>query len=875
MNKLLLIDGNSILNRAFYALPDLTTRDGRHTNAVLGFLNIIFKVIDEDKATHVCVAFDVKHPTFRHEMYKEYKGTRKPMPQELREQLPLIKEVLKSMNIFIVEKAGYEADDILGTLSRVADRNGYEVSVLSGDRDLLQLATDRILIRIPKTKGGKTTIENYHAKEVEELYGVDPVTFIDMKGLMGDSSDNIPGVTGIGEKTAAKLLLDYGSIEGIYASIDKIKAGKMKDNLIKDKELAFMSKELATIKLDCDIPSDLEDMKLSDMYNEASYKIFSDLELKSYLGRFSETSQKNEMTVDTEIIDDLGEYTKLISNLRNSKHISFKFLACDMPMGIAVTDNENKVYIIPFVNFITYENVKNDIEELYSNISIVSCESIKDELAFIDIDCDDKIFDAGVSAYLLNPLRDNYDYDDIAKEYLDIDLISPKELLGKKKMQEDWYTDEAYRKYCFYITVIPFMARDIVIKKLSDTDMLDLYKNIELPCVFALYDMEKNGIRVDGDGLRKYGEKLRTRIDELQDVIYKMAGREFNINSPKQLGEILFEELGLKSGKKTKTGYSTSVEVLEKLSGDHEIIPCILEYRQLTKLNSTYVEGLSQYIASDGRIHGKFNQTVTATGRISSTEPNLQNIPTRYPLGREIRKVFVPEDGYVFLDADYSQIELRVLAHMSGDKTLISAYNKDTDIHAITASEVFGVPMDKVDSLMRRRAKAVNFGIVYGISSFGLGQDLDVSRKEAEQYINKYFETYTGVKNFLDETVKNSKQNGYSVTLFNRRRPIPELASSNFMTRSFGERVAMNSPIQGTAADIIKIAMINVNNELKCKGLKSRLILQVHDELLIETKKEEIDEVKQILHDNMMNAAELQVPLIIDMNEGINWYEAK
>jgi len=876
LKNLLLIDGNSILNRAFYGLPDLTTKDGRHTNAVLGFLNIILRVIDDIKATHICVAFDVKHPTFRHEMYKEYKGTRKPMPDELREQVPLIKEVLKAMNICTIERPGYEADDILGTLSRVGEKEGYMVTVLSGDRDLLQLATECILIKLPKTKAGKTIIENYYTKDVVESYGVDPVTFIDMKGLMGDTSDNIPGVPGIGEKTAGKLLVEYGSLDGIYAAIDSMKQSKMKDNLVNFKEQAYLSKELATIKLDCDLGINISESKYDNPFNQDTYKLFSELEFKSLLNRFSSDNKVEDFSVTYEIIEDFDGFNNVFMLAAKHKVVGFHIFenACEQ-IALSLSFGENKAYIIKIINFVTIEMVSDALKKLSDKGVMLCCLDIKSKLSFMNICDNDNVFDCGVAGYLLNPLKDHYDYDDIARDYLEISIEGHKEIVGKEEINLFTIETPNIAKYCSYMSIIPFMAYEVLVEKLNEQDMFALYKDIEFPCVFALYDMEKHGIKVDREALKNYGDNLKNRINELTVAIYKEAGEEFNINSTKQLGEILFEKLQLKSGKKTKTGYSTSVEVLEKISNQHPVIPLILEYRQLTKLNSTYVEGLSVYIRDDGRIHGKFNQTVTATGRISSTEPNLQNIPTRLPLGREIRKVFIPEDDYVFLDADYSQIELRVLAHLSKDETLIEAYNKDSDIHAVTASEVFDVPMDEVTDLMRRKAKAVNFGIVYGISSFGLGQDLDISRKEAEGYIEKYFATYGGIKSFLDETVNNAKEKGYTLTIFNRRRPLPELKSSNFMTRSFGERAAMNSPIQGTAADIIKVAMIKVNKELKERGLKSRLILQVHDELLIETHKTELEEVKDILVKCMMNAVSLSVPLVVDVHSGDNWYEAK
>ncbi len=876
MNKILLIDGNSILNRAFYGVPDLTTADGRHTNAVLGFLNIILKVIDEEQATHICVAFDMKHPTFRHEMYAAYKGTRKGMPEELAEQLPIMKEVLASMNIHMIEKQGYEADDILGTLSRIADKAGYSVTILSGDRDLLQLATDKILIMLPKTKAGKTTTEHYHAQDVIDTYGVDPVTFIDMKGLMGDSSDNIPGVPGIGEKTAQKLLVDYGSMDGVYAALDSMKQSKMKDNLVTYKEQAYMSKKLATIKLDCEIDDSLDSMLYQEPFNKNSYELFSSLEFKSLLNRFSGDEKKVKFEVKRQLVDDYNTFNDIISRAKESDMIGFSCIAPMKKMlGIALCCNQEIVYLIRIGNMITEEAVCEGIAGIISHNVRFVCMDIKSQLAYFDIKETDCVFDCGIGAYLINPLKEHYSYADVAKDYLNLELPDYKELVGKQEITFFSFEDEKISTYMTYSAVVPYMAKEAIADKLRELEMDSLYENIELPCLFSLYEMEKNGIRVDRNELIAYGENLKKRIDELTAEIYRLAGKTFNINSTRQLGEVLFEDLGLKCGKKTKTGYSTSAEVLEKLQGEHPIIDAILEYRQLTKLNSTYVEGLAGYIGEDSRIHGTFNQTVTVTGRISSTEPNLQNIPTRLPLGREIRKVFKPAEGFVFLDADYSQIELRVLAHFSEDRTLIEAYHKDTDIHSITASEVFDVPIDQVDSLMRRKAKAVNFGIVYGISSFGLGQDLDISRKEAEGYIEKYFNTYGGVKHFLDSTVKNAKENGYTTTMFGRRRPLPELKSSNFMVRSFGERAAMNSPIQGTAADIIKIAMIRVNRALQKQNLKSRLVLQVHDELIVETAADELETVKEILVTEMMHAADLSVPLVVDVHSGDSWYAAK
>ena len=876
MNKLLLVDGNSIMNRAFYGIPDMTTHDGRHTNAIYGFLNIILKVMEEEQATHMCVAFDLKKKTFRHEMYAEYKGTRKGMPDELREQMPKIKEILSAMHIKIVEQEGFEADDLIGTLSKLGEREGYAVTVLSGDRDLLQLATDTILVRIPKTKHGKTEVEDYYASDVKNTYGVSPLIFIDMKGLMGDSSDNIPGVAGIGEKTASKLLVEYGSLDGVYDAVDSMKPSKMKENLIAGKELAYLSRTLATIKLDCPIDFSLEEVQLGCMFNGDARVLFEDLELKSFYKRFSENKQA-EIKFDITVIDDIDAYNQLLETMKKQDRIAFSIIGGQgETLGVSFCMDDKQVYLVRFFMMLQPSMVFEHMLSLCRTYHVMFvCMNIKDTLSFVPFEDGDSVFDVSLAAYLLQPNQSNYAYDDLAKKYLDVTVPQEKDLIDKQGLTLFSFDEEKSLQYMGYVSYIPYMIKDILVEEMKKQGLFTLYNEIELPCAYALFDMQQNGIRVDGNGLFEYGKKLQTRINELTVQIYELAGEEFNINSTKKLGEILFEKLGLKNGKKTKTGYSTSAEVLEKLVSAHPIIPLILEYRQLTKLNSTYAEGLAAYIQPDGRIHGKFHQTVTVTGRISSTDPNLQNIPTRMPLGREIRKVFIAEEGYVLVDADYSQIELRVLAHMSGDETLIAAYHADEDIHAITASQVFDVPLDKVDSSLRRKAKAVNFGIVYGISSFGLGQDLDISRKEAEGYIEKYFATYGDVKKFMDETVATAKKNGYTTTMYGRKRPIPELASSNFMTRSFGERAAMNSPVQGTAADIIKIAMIRVNRKLKELGLMSRLVLQIHDELIIETKIEELEIVKNLLIEEMVHAADLKVPLVVEANVGNNWYESK
>lgn len=875
--KILIVDGHSILNRAFYGLPDLTNYEGLHTNAVLGFLNILFKIMDEEKPSNLCVAFDVKQPTFRHLMYKEYKGTRKAMPDELREQVPLMKEVLTSMHITIAEKGGYEADDIIGTLSRKADAEGYSVVIVSGDRDLLQLATDNILVRIPKTKAGGTTVENYYAADVQNLYGVTPVQFIDMKGLMGDASDNIPGVPGIGEKTAGKIIQEWGSIENAMEHIDEIKPPKAQKNLREFSEQAFMSKELATIKLDCELDITLSDTSIEDIFNDGSYNIFKRLGFKSLLKKFESKPVMNELKPEIIVVNSEDEMSSLSDKVQESGRVGMYVITSDdMMLGIALACDDKQAYIINTSSAITSDKASDLILDLCKKNIRICVGDIKETLKYIAFtEADSNVIDTGIAAYLLNPLEDTYNYDDISKEYLEIILPSEKELTGKEDLNMFTFISDNFLEVFAYKAVVPLLASDILTERLKSEGMYELYMNVELPTAYTLYDMEKRGIRVDKNALEEYSHSLEKRIQELHDSIIGYAGKNFNINSPKQLGPILFEDMALPGGKKTKTGYSTSVDVLEKIRSVHPIIEDILEYRQLTKLNSTYAVGLVNYISDDERIHGTFNQTITATGRISSTEPNLQNIPMRLEMGRLIRKAFIPKDGYVFVDADYSQVELRVLAHLSGDKVMQNAFRNNIDIHATTASEVFGVPIAEVTDLQRRHAKAVNFGIVYGISAFGLSEDLGISRKEAADFIQKYYDTYQSIKLYLDKQVEDAKKNGYVTTMFGRIRPIPELKSSNFMQRSFGERVAMNSPIQGTAADIIKIAMVRVNMKLKELGLKSQLILQIHDELLIETAEDEVDTVKKLLVDEMMNAADMSVPLEVGVASGMNWYEAK
>ena len=876
--KILLIDGHSILNRAFYGIPDLTNSEGRHTGAVYGFLNILFRILDEEKPDYLTVAFDVHEPTFRHKIYSQYKGTRKPMPSELREQVPLIQELLTAMGIKIVSKGGYEADDLLGTLAKKSEQKGMDVTILSGDRDLLQLATEKVMIRLPKTSKGKTTIEDFHGEQVLEKYQVTPPQIIELKALMGDSADNIPGIPGVGEKTATKLIVQYGSIENAHDHLEGIKPNKAKESLRDHYDLAQLSKTLATINTDSPLEYDYQEARLGNLYTQEAFQLCKRLEFKNLLSRFENVSAEEETLEENFFTcEDLAGAESIFEKAASCEHVGINLLMDDEAVyGLGIALSKEEIYYIPSEGLITGEYLCGKVRDLSERV-ILCAMDIKALLKHVRISDASRIFDIGIGVYLLNPLKSSYSYDDVAREYLDGSIFPSREdLLGKTSFRKAWEESrEGLFRYACYVAYTVCASRELIEEKLKETDMWKVYQDIELPLVFTLHSMEQWGICVRGEELKTYGEKLSIRISELEESVYQQAGEKFNINSPKQLGVILFEKMKLSGGRKTKTGYSTAADILEKLAPEHPIVKDILEYRQLAKLKSTYADGLGAVIAEDGRIHSTFNQTITATGRISSTEPNLQNIPVRMELGRLIRKVFVPEEGYVFLDADYSQIELRVLAHMSGDEMLIRAYREAQDIHRLTASQVFHVPFDEVTDLQRRNAKAVNFGIVYGISSFGLSQDLSITKKEAADYINKYFETYPKIKGFLDGQIEMAKEKGYVVTMFGRRRPVPELKSSNFMQRAFGERVAMNSPIQGTAADIIKIAMNRVYKRLTEEGLKSRLVLQVHDELLIETKVEEIEEVSRILEEEMKGAAALSVELDVDMHQGNNWYEAK
>lgn len=882
--KIMLIDGNSIVNRAFYGVPLLTNGEGRYTNGVYGFLNILFKLLDEEQPDYLAVAFDLHAPTFRHRTFDGYKGTRKGMPEELREQMPLLKEVLQAMHIPIFEQEGFEADDILGTLSALAEKNGIVPVVVSGDRDLLQLAGETLKVRIPKTKGGRTETEDYYAADVQAKYGVTPAEFIDMKALMGDTSDNIPGVPGIGEKTAAKIIMQYHDIETAIAHAAEIKPKKASENLAAYQEQARLSKFLATIVRDMPLEWDKESLKIGDMFNQTAYELVKRLEFKSMFSRFEGSASAPKQAEQTyRFVADREGAKEVLAALKKGE-VGYAFVYENeegqglalyqeqlggvwMEASMAFLMQELLEIFQPFFADSAYRKIGHDVKKDIRFLRSYGYNGFTAE------------FDTAIGAYILNATGSSYEYDDIAATFLNETYPSQEEVFGKGRTKKAFAAlPEAERTaYGARQAEIFFRARKVMEERLAENEQKSLFYDMEMPLIYVLADMEKYGIKVDKAALLAYQKRLGESLDGMEEEIYALAGEKFNINSPKQLGVILFERLGLKGGKKTKTGYSTAADVLEKLRTAHPIVERILHYRQLAKLKSTYADGLLAVMdAETEKIYSTFNQTITATGRISSTEPNLQNIPVRLELGRELRKIFIPESAeFCFLDADYSQIELRVLAHISGDESLIAAFKSNQDIHRMTASQVFHVPFDEVTPLQRSNAKAVNFGIIYGKGAFSLGQDLGISRKEAEEYINAYFARYPKIKTFMEDTIKNGAKNGYVSTLWNRRRNMPELQSSNFMQRAAGERAAMNMPIQGTAADIIKLAMIKVHRALQEGGYRSRLILQVHDELLIEAYKEEKDAVAKILKENMEHAADLLVPLDVDVHEGASWFEAK
>lgn len=885
--KLMIIDGSSLVHRAFYALPLLTTKGGVFTNGVYGFLTMLYRIRDQEQPDYICVAFDRKGPTIRHKEYSEYKGTRDKTPSELSQQFPILKEILQNLGIKTVDMEDYEADDIAGTLARIGEEKGMEVLLVTGDKDYLQLATEKSQVLI--TKKGISEMEGYDKARIVQDYGIDPKQFIDVKGLMGDKSDNIPGVPGIGEKTALKLVKEFGDMEGVYENIDSVSGKKLKENLIENKQIAFLSKKLGEIILNVPLDFQVSDLLVGEENTLKLKEMYEDLEFRSLLGKLDlETIESQEELVEygISIVNDLNGIKKLAEDSRKSGEISFKILTeeeyfIEKPLCLGIKPKGLASYLV-YLDKLDKDHeavLKNIFED--EGIKKSGLDSKSDLLKTIQMGWDFKglEFDASIAEYIINPSQSNLSINKLSEEYFseagpDIDGEIGK---GKgKKMIRELEASFVERYMAFTLEKIEKLE-PVMMDIIHERKMDQLFKEIEMPLIEVLAYMEYYGVKVDKQELDVLGKEFDIEIKELLDQIYKLAGKEFNVNSPKQIGEVLFEDLGLPVIKKTKTGYSTNAEVLDELKGEHEIVEKILRYRQLVKLQSTYIEGLKGMIDQNtGRIHTRFNQTVTSTGRISSTEPNLQNIPIRSEEGRLIRKAFIAQTpDYVFLDGDYSQIELRLLAHISSDPKMLDAFINNEDIHTKTAAEVFGYPKDEVTSELRYKAKAINFSIIYGISDFSLSKDIGISRKEARKYIDNYFENYTGVRSYMDDAVAKGKENGYVETLLNRRRYVPELASRNYNIRSFGERVAMNMPIQGSAADIIKMAMVNVFKVLKDKKLKSRLILTIHDELIIEAHRDEVQDVKQMMKETMENAIKLQVPLRVDILEGDSWYDTK
>ena len=890
MKKLVLIDGNSILNRAFYGIMGskmLMTEDGTYTNAVYGFLAILFKILDDINPEYVAVAFDLKAPTKRHELYKEYKATRKGMPEELASQLPIIKEILQAMNITIIEKEGYEADDILGTLAKYGEKQKLEVTILTGDRDSFQLVSNHITVRIPRTKMGKTETEDYTKEKILEEYGLEPKKLIEVKGLMGDTSDNIPGVPGIGEKTALELIKKYNSIDELYQKIEKNEddlKGKTREKIADNKELAILSRTLGTINIEVPLNIGIDQLERKDWNREKVTEIFKKLRFQRFMERFHLEEQKQEKLetpFSSKKIETEDEKQNLINAIIENKRIFYVFSTEEEKKEeLIIKKKITAIHIYHEKENIVYTSNKvEDFKEIFERRDILKCgDKLKQDyilLKQMQVQPENLMFDVSIAGYILNAISGKYKMEDLAEQFLGIQIQSLITQDTKQQINLFEETEEKESNTGEIYTYCIFHLYQKLIDKLKETEQLELFQTIEMPLVEVLADMQYTGMYVNKEELKSYGEELQKKLEEMTKKIYELAETEFNINSPKQLGEVLFEKLKLPVYKKTKSGYSTDVEVLEKLKSEHPIIEYLLEYRAVTKLKSTYVDGLIPYIDNKGRIHSYFHQTVTATGRISSTEPNMQNIPTRTEMGKNLRKAFQAEKDHILVDADYSQIELRVLAHISNDKTMIEAFNHDEDIHTQAASKVFNIPVEEVTKELRSKAKAVNFGIVYGISDFGLGEQLNVSRKIAKEYIEQYLEKYKGIKHFMDNIIEIARKQGYVETLFKRKREIPELKSTNYMVRQFGNRVAMNTPIQGTAADIMKLAMIRVYELLKKEKMKSKMILQVHDELLIETVPEEKDRVYQILKDCMENVIHLEVPLKIEISEGKNWCEAK
>ena len=881
--RLIIIDGNSIINRAFYALPDMTNSEGLHTNAVYGFTRMLFKIIDDYKPTHISVAFDMKAPTFRHKEFSEYKAGRKKMPNELGQQLQPLKELLDTFNIHRMEMAGFEADDLIGTVAKKAENDDFKVYIVTGDKDAIQLASNKTTTLI--TKKGVGEVEEYNYDSVVERYEMTPTQFIDLKGLMGDKSDNIPGVPGIGEKTGIKLIKEFSSIENLIENTNQLK-GSVKKKIEENKDQAVFSKKLATIITDVPIEISLDELSYGDYDKNAVIEEFKKFGFNTLIKQVLAMDGGNEESIVEEKIELNINHLEDISAFKNEIEKTNKlFIKTVSKVGNILEKNLIYVFVSADGKNIYYIND----EELELIKDIISNEEIKkigynlkdDYLALkpYDIQLNNMFFDIAIGEYLIDSKSStSYECSDIAMKYLTKKIKSKEELLGKGAKAKK-FSDLELEELSIYfgeILNIVYNVYPIMEKAFKEIDMEYLFYDVEMPLVEVLGSMEYEGMAVDKNQLENIGNKFKEIISNLEEEIFTMAGEKFNINSPKQLGVILFEKLELPVIKKTKTGYSTNADVLEKLRDKHEIIDKITEYRQIVKLNSTYVEGLSNIINPiSGRIHSSFNQTITTTGRISSTEPNLQNIPVKTEMGREIRKVFIAKDNCKLVDADYSQVELRVLAHMSDDEHMIDAFQHNMDIHSKTASQIFGVDINDVTSLQRSEAKAINFGIVYGKTDFGLAQDLNIPVPKAKAYIESYFANYDKIKVFMDEAIKNATDKGYALTIFNRRRYIPEINSSNFMVRNQGKRFAMNAPIQGSAADIIKIAMVNVFTRLKDENLKSRLILQVHDELIVEALEEEIDKVCSIVKEEMESAVNLQVHLDVDLNVGDSWFETK
>lgn len=884
--KLMVIDGSSLLHRAFYALPLLTTKEGIYTNGIYGFLTMFYKIKEEYNPEYICVAFDKKGPTFRHKEYKEYKGTRSKSPSELAQQFPIIRDVLKAMNVAVLEMDEYEADDIAGTLAKLGEERGLDTILVTGDKDYLQLATDKVKVLI--TVKGISEMEIFDREKIIEIYEISPSQLIDLKGLMGDKSDNIPGVPGIGEKTGLKLIKEYGNIEGVYENLDNLSGKKLKENLIENEAIAYMSRKLGRIITNINLEKSIDELKIEEPDYQELFKIYENYEFKRLLNKIPSQYGEVEEEIDFDIEHrDLNEneYKSLVDLIKGKNKFAFKFLIEEenyiedpiLAVGIKVEGEVS--YYIDLNN--SLEAFKESFKEVFESKKIEKIGySIKEDIIILfrmGIQIENHTFDAKIGQYLIDPSQSVYSINNLSQQYINYYGIDEEALLGKGKKKKNYkdISQEERRDFLAYILQVVFKLEPIMMNILKEQNMEDLYKKVENPLIEVLANMEYIGFKIDKEELENLDKIYSKEIESLTIEIYDLAGVEFNINSPKQVGEVLFENLELPVIKKTKTGYSTNVEVLEKLQGKHPIIDKILRYRQIVKLKSTYIDGYINLInPKNGRIHSSFNQTITTTGRISSTEPNLQNIPIKTEDGKRIRKAFVASDeNYKLVDADYSQIELRVLAHISGDEKMKEAFRQKIDIHSKTASEVFHVDLDKVTPEIRNNAKAVNFGIVYGISDYGLSRDLNISRKEAKEYIDNYLETYKDIRQFMEDIVVEGKENGFVETLLHRRRYIPELKAKNFNVRSFGERIAMNTPIQGSAADIIKMAMVEVYRAIREKGLRSKLVLQVHDELIIETHKDELEDVKSLLKDLMENAIKLDVPLKVDIEVGDSWYD--